>query len=197
MSCIIVLGCYRSGTSAIAGILSKLGVHMGDQFDPPNKNNPSGYWEDLAFKNIHKKFENSDDPKIIIEYLNLIEKRENSHNLWGVKDPLLCVNLMKLVKNIRKDYKLIICRRNTDAVALSMSKALKEKKYPMKFLPLVEFYIQQMNNQIQQYRGPILEMDHDETLKNPEFHISRIANFIGVPNQKKLTNFILNNKNVK
>lgn len=198
MSCIIVLGCYRSGTSAVAGVLHKLGVHMGDQFDSPNDNNSSGYWEDLDFKNIHKKMEDSkDDHKITKEYFNLIEKREKSHKLWGVKDPLLCVYLMQLVRNIKNDHKLIVCRRKKEDVALSMSKALKEKKYPMRFLPLVEFYINSMNEQINQYRGPILELDHNETLKNPEFHVSRIANFVSLPYQKKTVQFISNHKNVR
>ena len=52
MSCVIVLGCYRSGTSAVAGILHHLGVMMGKEFDKPAKSNPTGYYEDLEFKRL-------------------------------------------------------------------------------------------------------------------------------------------------
>lgn len=195
MSCIVVVGCYRSGTSAIAGALARLGVHMGDNFDPPNSNNMSGYWEDLEFKNLHKKFEDDDNhSNITIEYLNLIQKREKKYKIWGVKDPLLCVNFIRLISNVTNGYKIIVCRRKLEDIALSMSKALNEKKYPLRFLPLAEHYVKTMNKQLNEYGGSFLEMDHDETIKNPSFHINRIANFIGVKSQKKAVDFIANYK---
>lgn len=44
---ILVVGCHRSGTSAVAGSLSKLGVSLGDNLMPPSPANPKGYFEDL------------------------------------------------------------------------------------------------------------------------------------------------------
>lgn len=42
---LIVLGMHRNGTSAIAGLLSKLGVELGHRLLPPAEENPHGFWE--------------------------------------------------------------------------------------------------------------------------------------------------------
>ena len=44
--CIMVLGVGRSGTSAVAGALHKLGVNMGDSFVITDNTNPLGTFED-------------------------------------------------------------------------------------------------------------------------------------------------------
>jgi hypothetical protein len=51
-----------------------------------------------------------------------------------------------------------------------------------------------MNKQIANYFGPILELDHEQTLKNPNFHLMRLSNFIGLPSNKKALSFITNYK---
>ena len=45
---ILVLGMHRSGTSALAGALSFLGVEVGTDLVPPSKDNPRGYFENLT-----------------------------------------------------------------------------------------------------------------------------------------------------
>lgn len=183
MSCIIVLGCFRSGTSAVAGVLHHLGVFMGEKFDPPNSNNVNGYYEDVELKSLHAKFDDGEldsNPKLMEEYVNLIRKRESEHKVWGLKDPLLCTNLQRFVSVLKTDHKLIVCRRSVSEIALSMSKALKEENL-FRYKPLAEFYVRQMNEQISYYKGSILEMDHNETLANPHFHVQKISDFVGLP----------------
>lgn len=51
---IIVLGCGRSGTSMLAGILSKSGHFMGDRLWPANISNPTGYFEDAEVNQINE-----------------------------------------------------------------------------------------------------------------------------------------------
>lgn len=183
MTCIAVLGCYRSGTSAIAGILHHLGVFMGDVFDPPSSNNSTGYFEDIEFKSFHTKFDGGEldgNPSLMNDYVDLIKKRESEKKLWGLKDPLLCTNLFRLISNLKTDHKLIVCHRKTEDIAKSMAKGLKEPNL-QRFQPLAQFYVDKMLEQMLNYRGTILEMDHDQTLGNPEFHINRIASFVGLP----------------
>ena len=182
MTCIAVLGCYRSGTSAIAGVLHHLGVFMGDVFDPPSTNNMTGYFEDVEFKSFHTKFdagELDENPSIMNDYVDLIKKREYEKELWGLKDPLLCTNLSRFVSNLKTDHKLIVCHRKTEDIAESMAKGLREPN-SQRFQPLAQFYVDKMIEQMLNYRGPILEMEHDQTLANPEFHINRIASFVGL-----------------
>lgn len=183
MTCVAVLGCYRSGTSAIAGVLHHLGVFMGEKFDPPSANNTSGYWEDIDFKSYHTKFdagELDDNPALMNEYVDLIKLREKEHKLWGLKDPLLCTNLFRFISNLKTDHKLIVCHRPVADIAKSLAIGLKEENLK-RFEPLAQFYVDQMHQQLLNYRGQVLEMEHRNTLANPEFHVQRIANFVGLP----------------
>ncbi len=42
---VIVLGMHRSGTSALAGMLSMLSVQFGDSLMAPQADNSKGFWE--------------------------------------------------------------------------------------------------------------------------------------------------------
>jgi hypothetical protein len=50
---ILVTGQHRSGTSAAAGCLQKLGVELGSHLMPANAANPKGYFEDTRVVGIH------------------------------------------------------------------------------------------------------------------------------------------------
>lgn len=51
---VFILGCHRSGTSVIAGLLYKAcGVSMGELM-PPTEDNPMGYFEALGVVNAHR-----------------------------------------------------------------------------------------------------------------------------------------------
>jgi len=43
---VVVLGMHRSGTSAVAGCLERLGICMGRRLAPGDEWNPGGYFED-------------------------------------------------------------------------------------------------------------------------------------------------------
>lgn len=51
-----------------------------------------------------------------------------------------------------------------------------------------------MNESISEYRGSVLELDHDHTLDEPEFHINRIANFLSLKPNKQALDYIKNHK---
>lgn len=50
---ILVIGCHRSGTSAVTGALGKMGVELGHNLMPPAPDNPRGFFEDLAAVAAH------------------------------------------------------------------------------------------------------------------------------------------------
>ena len=51
---IFVLGCHRSGTSVVAGLLHRAcGVSMGELM-PPTEDNPLGYFEALGVVDAHR-----------------------------------------------------------------------------------------------------------------------------------------------
>lgn len=123
MTCVIVLGLPRSGTSALAGALQAMGVHMGDELLPAMAGvNDKGFFEDTEFLEMHIHLMGSHtDPKIEFEqdlpqrtldwYEKLVQKREAAHPWWGVKDPKLCFLLPYLVRYLRGPYKILVTRR--------------------------------------------------------------------------------------
>jgi hypothetical protein len=54
---IVILGMFRSGTSSVAAAVAKLGVFLGDEEDffPPDRNNPSGYFESRELVALNNK----------------------------------------------------------------------------------------------------------------------------------------------
>lgn len=56
---ILVLGMHRSGTSAVAGVLRLLGIHIGsadELLSPHELDNPTGYWERTELVIEHDRF---------------------------------------------------------------------------------------------------------------------------------------------
>ena len=52
---IIVLGMHRTGTSAVSGVLAKLGVQAPRSLMPATQDNPKGYWESRQLWALHEK----------------------------------------------------------------------------------------------------------------------------------------------
>ena len=161
MTCVIVLGCYRTGTSAVAALLHGMGIHMGDQFDPPSSANPRGYFEDVEFKSYHQKIDEmkegwyGSDPES--EYRALVAKRECEHDLWGVKDPKLCLYLPVLLEALNGDHRIIQTVRPRAHIVHSL-----EKAGLMDMEPLVDFYVAAQIQHLKEYSGDVLKIHFDE-----------------------------------
>lgn len=52
---ILVLGMHRSGTSLLASLLHRIGIHLGESFIPADSANPAGYWENIEVVAAHDK----------------------------------------------------------------------------------------------------------------------------------------------
>jgi hypothetical protein len=51
---ILIVGCHRSGTSAVAGCLARLGVDLGNNLLPPGFDNPKGFFEHRGVMDMHE-----------------------------------------------------------------------------------------------------------------------------------------------
>lgn len=124
MTCVIVLGLPRSGTSAMGGALQAMGVHMGDHLMPAMAGvNDKGFFEDEEFVNLHVRLMRAhEDPQILFDvpdppaadvlqqYEAAIRRRE-AREWWGVKDPKLCFLLPYFLRRLAVPYKVIATRR--------------------------------------------------------------------------------------
>lgn len=108
--CLIVLGMHRSGTSALTGVLSLLGIHSGDSLQPAMEGvNPKGFWEHAEIISIHAQLlelfgsswddENplpqqwSQSPLTIAirnKIISVLRRDFGNLPLWLIKDPRMC-----------------------------------------------------------------------------------------------------------
>ena len=106
---VVILGMHRSGTSAVAGLLSQLGIDFGEHLMPPGYDNELGYWEHLDIVQLHDRLLESlgrswdDERALPSDWLEREETRNIQSSLkaiverdfagrrfFGLKDPRLC-----------------------------------------------------------------------------------------------------------
>lgn len=140
---IVVLGCFRSGTSSVSLALSTLGAYFGEpgDFNPPDEWNQEGYWEHLPVMAVNRAILNTlnvpqfdidffpsnwmDFPptqRLFEDYRAVLAKHFSGKPVWGWKDPetALIVPLVKealRLEGVRGRY--VICVRNPVEVAES------------------------------------------------------------------------------
>lgn len=106
---ILVAGMHRSGTSATAGALARLGIALGDRLLAPGEDNPKGYFENERAVGIHERLlrrlgRRWDDVRELprdwaagaaarrarqsIE--RLVRDEFAGERVWAVKDPRIC-----------------------------------------------------------------------------------------------------------
>jgi len=97
---IIMTGMHRSGTSLVASVFARAGVHLGDRMLGPGPGNPRGYFEDLEIVDLHERALASCGttmyveragrlalPPEVREHARAIVAARGAHASWGFKDP--------------------------------------------------------------------------------------------------------------
>jgi hypothetical protein len=106
---LIVLGMHRAGTSALSGVLVKLGAQAPKSLMPPTPDNPRGYWESTAIMKFHDRILESagtawsdwddfnpewiDSPAggtFLADVSSLLEGEYGDARLILIKDPRMC-----------------------------------------------------------------------------------------------------------
>jgi hypothetical protein len=93
---IVIIGVSRGGTSAVAGSLYHLGVHVGDMAQPP-------VFEDAALSEAFEKGKNHD-------VVSLIKKYDSEHTVWGWKRPDSIEYLTKIDSLLSNPHYIFIFR---------------------------------------------------------------------------------------
>lgn len=106
---LIILGMHRSGTSALAGTLVKLGALAPRTLIPATRNNPKGFWESTELMNFHDRLlalggsqwndwsrfdvDRMDAIKVrdvVAELSQLLSNEFGDARLMLIKDPRMC-----------------------------------------------------------------------------------------------------------
>ncbi|MEA2029408.1 MAG: hypothetical protein U9N49_10590, partial [Campylobacterota bacterium] len=141
-TCILVLGMHRSGTSALAGVLSLLDVYLGSSLMEANEGNKKGYFENTILYKINEKLLASIgsswrdifyctyklktiDKRLLDELQQFLENEFEHSNTFLIKDPRLAYLFPiyeQVLKRLKIDIKIIIPYRNPIEVANSLQK---------------------------------------------------------------------------
>ncbi len=130
MNPILIAGFHRSGTSAIARMFHSAGVHLGDRLLGAEPSNPHGHFEDLDVVTLHDAFLGQTghtwksttsareplDEASRDQLRALIDHRNQTHRLWGVKDPRLCLYLDEWLSVVPNAHVVVVIRQPDQAV---------------------------------------------------------------------------------
>ena len=138
---VIITGMHRSGTSLVSNVMTKWGVHLGDNLLGPGKGNKHGHYENIDFLNFQdnllKRMGTSvylQDATRINEYFphdsEMAKEIINKHTqspMWGWKDPRTSL-FLDMWDSLLPNAKFIFVYRHPLEVALSICRRdLKEE----------------------------------------------------------------------
>lgn len=141
---LLVLGMHRSGTSAMTGALSRLGVRLSGDLMPGDQHNEAGYWESRQVNSLMEQLlhaaasrwhdwrplDLSGVPADVIEAIGekirlYIDSYGSGAPLFGVKDPRICRALpfwIDIFEKCGREPVAVIIVRHPLAVARSLAK---------------------------------------------------------------------------
>jgi len=185
----LVLGCPRSGTSLVAGLLHKNGVNMGGWFSGTAPQNPRGFFEDRNFADmnaailyqlpgcagtadphIHRALQMPDwnviDVAAIRQKLSeRIAAGEESGREWGIKDPRI-VLLWPAYRPHLPDtlpVRLVVTHRNPLNVVRSWIKYRRLDESDLEYgLQVVNEYERRLCEIIKEAPWPVLHVGFED-----------------------------------
>ncbi len=136
---------HRSGTSAVAGCLQRLGVEFGPRLMPATADNERGYYEHIDVVNLHDRLLmtldrgwDSTTPfperwwegeaaagRFHAELLGLLRRDYGTSALWSIKDPRMCRLLpwwQPLWPALETEPIFLIVVRDPNEVAMSLAR---------------------------------------------------------------------------
>ena len=125
---LIVAGFHRSGTSLVCQLLHRAGLFLGYDLMGAAFSNPHGHFEDIEIFGLHEQIlaDNGQTWMVSEPFLSIItephwqmmerivQRRDAEHNLWGFKDPRVCLFMMVWKYLLPNAKALLIYRHFSD-----------------------------------------------------------------------------------
>lgn len=180
---VFVLGTGRSGTSAVALMLQALGIYIGDEFTPADRNNRWGTGEDLEWRRASSEVLQGADP--VAAFAPLIEARRG-REAWGAKDPAFARTLTDAIAVLAeaepdREPLVVVCRRGKAATISSFMRAYQSGR-----IAANEWYdVAGLNvaARLGEFRGRVLEVWWEDVLADPMDAARRLVAFMGEQDQ--------------
>jgi hypothetical protein len=173
--CICVLGTGRSGTSATAGMLHKLGVPMGEPFVGADGNNPWGTFEDARLMALTRRVVAGREP---VEAFRPVFAALAEQPLWGFKIPAfveIASEALPLLQLVCDEVRLVTATRPREACIASYQRA-----YGAEYHQARRWYDERYSalmRVLAAWDGPVLDVWWAVTRVDPMLQACRLARF--------------------
>ncbi len=220
MEQLVVLGMHRSGTSLVAGLLSKLGLYVGEEPEllAPQPDNPKGFFERSDVVAINDALLaaqdatwdrplgvlNNRNPEHIQEFpaakIRELVSNLESHSPFLIKDPRFCLTINTWQKYLDNPVYLFVYR---DPVEIALSLQRRNRMPITVGIALWEFYIV---NLLQSIAGKkVVVVDHASALADPQAFLRDTGKKLealgfalsGTPDEGSVKDFVFKNQSVK
>ncbi len=194
---ICVLGMHRGGTSAIAGAIQALGVHLGPEPHrmKPRVDNPQGFFEHQLLTDLNDEILRTlggswhEPPPLPAGWETtatlqdirrraerLLQEDFGSTPLWGWKDPRTCLTL-PFWQPLLPPARYVICLRNPIDVARSLH---VRDSFPLE--KGIDLWLRHMASAVSHRSGsPTLFVAYDDFVDQRATEIERLSAFVGRP----------------
>lgn len=190
MTCILVLGQHRSGTSLVSRILHESGVDM-------NPTSGEETWEDKKLQILHERaigswmWPHNVFEKVAIQYDREIQARANGI-LWGYKDPRLVYILpevMAIIHSYDPHIRIVACERKIESSVRSLAEANPGLHFGAA-RNITSLYVNQKERALSAIAAPRLFVDYDRLVDNSEAVIKFLCRFVGSSYKKELVDIV-------
>jgi len=165
---VIVFGNPRGGTSMVAGCLTGLGMHMGN-------NLPQNY-EDPEFVAKPKQ-----------QMLSTIERKNKHHDVWGWKFPEAGRYLDELLSEVRNPRFVVVFR---DLIAISNRQNQANNVDFERALAANSLLMQQNMLLVMRARVPTMLVSYEKAIGDNEGFLSELCDFSGLELPEDLSELI-------
>jgi hypothetical protein len=132
---LIVAGFHRSGTSLVCQLLHRAGLFLGYDLMGASFSNPHGHFEDIEIFSLHEQIlaDNGQTWMVGEPFLpviaephwrrmeRIIRRRDAEHNLWGFKDPRVCLFMM-VWKHLLPNARVLLIYRHFSDTTYSLGR---------------------------------------------------------------------------
>lgn len=190
-SVVVVLGVWRSGTSCVAGMLSRLGFSFGEPFHPPANANPRGFYEERHLHAICTSSfaepllqEQRSRRAILSDLTSWLRSRRveaASGQGIGAKHPSLCA-IAPMLPSVWGPLRIVAVDRKLSAIHRSHQRFRWWPSVPPEVI--TQQVLEQRDRGLARLEH--LRISYDAVVAEPLREAKRLADFVGVSSAERV-----------
>jgi hypothetical protein len=163
-----IIGVPRSGTTMVAAVVDALGIYLG-----PREELEADHFEDATMRN--DSFE---------ERMWCVQRRNETHQAWGWKDPAGSRSLVALLYALRNPRPIIVFRDIVAVIQAEMRNDAAIGVCPARpFRGLLKQTLerwQHIGEFLDVVQSPVLLVSYERAINNREMFVEELAGFLGL-----------------